>query len=100
MLLINDFGQLINYLKTVIPPDSLTPVMELILKEVLLEKSYSEIAEEISYDANYIKRVAAELWQLLSQYFDNKITKKNFRTIITEKYQAEINQSQKTGRGD
>ena len=95
MLLINDFGQVINYLKTIIPPDSLTPVMELILKEVLLEKSYSEIAEEISYDANYIKRVAAELWQLLSQYLNTKITKKNFHTIITEKYQAEINQSQK-----
>ncbi|MGK7923988.1 MAG: response regulator [Spirulina sp.] len=46
-------------------------------------KNYDEIAEEYGYSVKYIKqRVAPELWQLLSEILDQKVTKSNVKTIL------------------
>jgi hypothetical protein len=45
-------------------------------------KTYVEIAVISKYDTDYIKLTGFQLWQLLSKALGEKITKKNFRSIL------------------
>ena len=48
-------------------------------------KTYDQLAEECGYSPKYVKQdVAPKLWQLLSQAFDQKITKSNFKAILEQ----------------
>ena len=48
-------------------------------------KTYDQLAEECGYSPKYVKQdVAPKLWQLLSQAFDQKITKSNLKAILEQ----------------
>lgn len=47
--------------------------------------SYQEVARQSGYELSYIKQTGSQLWQLLSQAFDEKITKHNVRTVLHRK---------------
>ena len=48
-------------------------------------KTYEQLAEECGYSPKYVKQdVAPKLWQLLSQAFDQKITKSNLKAILEQ----------------
>jgi PleD family two-component response regulator len=48
-------------------------------------KTYDQLAEECGYSAKYVKQdVAPKLWQLLSDTFDQKITKSNIKPILEQ----------------
>ena len=76
--------QIINYIKNILPTDSLTPIMELIILKTLEVKSYPEISDCSSYDSSYIRRVASETWQFLSDKLGQKINKKNALITLSE----------------
>ncbi len=48
-------------------------------------KTYERLAEECGYSPKYVKQdVAPKLWQLLSQAFEQKITKSNLKAILEQ----------------
>jgi hypothetical protein len=67
-----------------IKPERLNSVQELIFTQCWLGKTYQEIAEASGYDPDYVRVVGSRLWQLLSESFDEKITKNNFRSILRQ----------------
>jgi len=67
-----------------IKPERLNSVQELIFTQCWSGKTYQEIAETSGYDPDYVRVVGSRLWQLLSESFDEKITKNNFRSILRQ----------------
>lgn len=62
----------------------LSDLQRLILQHSWQGKTYREIADECGYSSDYIRENGAKLWQLLSETFDTKITKKNWHRILEE----------------
>jgi hypothetical protein len=56
--------------------------------QTLEGKLYREIAIEAGYDFDYIKEVGSELWQLISDTVEERVTKKNVRLILSKRYSA------------
>ncbi|MBR8827260.1 MAG: response regulator [Gomphosphaeria aponina SAG 52.96 = DSM 107014] len=63
---------------------SLTVQEESILKGAWDELSYEEIAESLYMSTGSIRNIAAELWQKLSRTFNQKITKKSFKLLMSK----------------
>lgn len=76
----------LKLLDTLLPPGSLNTVKTLVFRESWYGRRYSAIAESAGYDADYIKIAAAELWKTLSQALGEKVTKKNFRALLRQKF--------------
>jgi hypothetical protein len=51
--------------------------------------TYQSIAEQLSYEPDYIKQVAARLWKLLSKVLGENICKGNIRSAL-ERHQTSI----------
>ena len=68
-----------------IEPERLNSVQELILIQCWSGRTYQEIAKSSGYDPDYIRVVGSRLWQLLSESFQEKITKNNFRSILRQR---------------
>lgn len=66
----------------------LSDIQELVFRQTWQGKTYAEIAEEASYDSDYIKYVGYQLWQTLSKALGEKITKSNFRSVLRKKAQS------------
>jgi AAA-like domain len=60
-------------------PKPLTRLQELILRQAWEGKTYNIIAQEAYYGPERVRKVAAELWILLSQVLNEPINKANFR---------------------
>ncbi|NEO25268.1 MAG: hypothetical protein F6J98_18415 [Moorea sp. SIO4G2] len=73
--------QLIDVL-TVMGYTKLTSLQEWILYQAWEEKTYAEMAEEIHYGSEYLRRIASKLWLLLSKIFHKPITKGNFKPVL------------------
>ena len=61
---------------------TLKDIQRSILLQVLERHSYQSIAQELEYETDYIKHVAAHLWQLLSRLVGEKVTKGNVESIV------------------
>ncbi|NEP80653.1 MAG: hypothetical protein F6K17_32020 [Okeania sp. SIO3C4] len=75
----------LQVLETILPPGSLNAVKRIVFSQAWEGKAYSEIAEQAGYDPDYIRGVAANLWQNLSSVLGEKVTKKNFRALLRQK---------------
>src|ERR687886_1081764 len=71
-------------LDTVFPAERLSDIQELVFRGVWEGRSYQAIALQSGYNAEYIKHVGSQLWQLLSQAFGKKVTKSNVRSILRQ----------------
>ncbi|MFW9263511.1 NACHT domain-containing protein [Nostoc sp. CALU 546] len=67
----------------------LTDLQKKILQESLEGKKYKQID---GYDEQHIKNEGARLWKLLSEVFDEKVNKSNFRAAL-KRYQMRNNQT-------
>ena len=77
---------------------SLSDLQRMILQECWRssKKTYETIAKEHNYSSGYIQqRVAPGLWRLLSQAFDAKITKSNYKNVILSQL-AEVETAEDT----
>ncbi|MBD2482004.1 AAA-like domain-containing protein [Planktothrix sp. FACHB-1365] len=63
-------------------PKPLTRLQELILRQAWEGKTYTIIAQEAYYGPERVRKVAADLWILLSQVLNESINKSNFRKIL------------------
>jgi hypothetical protein len=70
----------------------LNDVQSVVLVESWLGHTYAEIAEQISYEHDYIKQVGSQLWQLISQVVGEEVCKKNIQSVL-RRYQ--LSQSSK-----
>jgi hypothetical protein len=73
-------------LDTALEQNFLTDVQELVFHQSWSGQTYSEIAESSGYNAHYIKDVGYKLWKLLSQVFEEEVTKSNFRSVLRRQY--------------
>jgi WD40 repeat protein len=67
---------------TVLAPNSLNDLQELVFCQTWNGLSYAKIAESEGYDSEYIKHVGFQLWRSLSEAFGEKINKSNFRSVL------------------
>ncbi len=72
----------LKVLDTLLKPKSLNNVQERVLRGVWEGRAYSQIAENYSYDLNYLRHVGSQLWQLLSENFEEKVTKSNLQAVL------------------
>jgi cell division protein ZapA (FtsZ GTPase activity inhibitor) len=53
-----------------------------VLTQALNKQTYQEIAETLAYSSSHIKEIASELWKLLSEIFNTKVTKTNLKSLF------------------
>jgi WD40 repeat protein len=71
---------------------TLKDIQSAVILQVWERSSYQKIGEELGYDADYIKQIAAQLWQLLSGILGTKVAKSNFQAIL-QRYQRSLNKT-------
>ncbi len=60
-----------------------------IVLQVLEGNSYPTIGSKLGYDADYVKQIAASIWQLLSDVLGVKVVKSNLQSIL-QRYQTSL----------
>lgn len=78
-------------LDSLLRPNTLTDLQELVFRQSWTGKSYAEMAEASSYDENYLKDVGSRLWKLMSQSFGTKVTKSNLQSVLRQSLNAAPN---------
>jgi hypothetical protein len=53
------------------------------------EHSYSEIAQQLGYEYDYIKQVGSDLWQQLSQILGEPVSKQNIQAVLRRYEQSQ-----------
>ena len=79
-----EISQVLKIISQTLEPDTLNAVQELVLRECWQGKTYQEIAQNSGYDPDYVRVVGSRLWQHLSQAFEVKINKNNFKSVIEQ----------------
>lgn len=78
-------GQLnnaIGLVRQALYPERLNTIQESVFSQCWLGYTYQDIADELGYDAVYIRGIGSQLWQQLSKLFGEKVTKSNFQAIL------------------
>jgi len=78
--------QALLILDTALEEKFLNNVQELVFHQSWLGQTYLEMAENSGYNSNYIKDVGYKLWKLLSEVFEQEITKSNLRSVLRRQY--------------
>jgi hypothetical protein len=68
----------------------LNKIQETILRQSWEGKSYLEIASSSGYDPGYVKDAGSKLWQLLSEAFEEKLTKNNFQLVLKQHWRSQV----------
>jgi WD40 repeat protein len=74
-------------LDTVLENASLSDLQEQIFRYAWEGQKYSEIADRVGYDTNYVKDVGSKLWKLLSNAFAEEVTKTNLQSTFRRQLQ-------------
>ena len=80
-----EISQALKIVDRTLEPERLNKVQELVLRECWLGKTYQQIAAASGYDSDYVRVVGSRLWQALSEAFDRKVSKNNFKSILKQK---------------
>jgi hypothetical protein len=67
-----------------IQPNQLKDLQESVFKECWLGKTYQQIADDCGYDHDYIRGIGSQLWQILGDCLQTKVSKNNFRSLIRQ----------------
>lgn len=67
---------------------SMTDLQNTVLRSAWSGKTYPEIAEDLGYDAGYVRDVGSKLWRVLSDTLGLEINKTNFRSQIQRYFQT------------
>lgn len=90
-----DFNSVLYLIDRTISPTYLNTTQEIVLREVWNGKTYSRMACDYNYDPEYIKTVGCNLWQILSNAFNEQINKSNFVPYMRQKISCSIVASKK-----
>lgn len=72
-------------LYTALKQKRLTSVQEFVFCQTWQGKTYAEMADNSSYDAEYLKFVGFQVWRLLSKALEVKVNKCNLHSVLREK---------------
>ncbi|MCG6135241.1 MAG: AAA-like domain-containing protein [Nostoc sp. LLA-1] len=72
--------------------NGLTTLQEMILRSSWEAKTYTSIAFEAHYGGERVRKVAAHLWQLLSDFWREPIHKSNFRQTLEPRRLSKVHQ--------
>ncbi|MEG4088297.1 WD40 domain-containing protein [Microcoleus sp. Pol12B4] len=75
------------FLDSLLKQEHLNDIHILVLRQTWEGHSYPQIAKSAGYDAEYIKFVGFQLWQVLSRLFGEKVTKSNVQSVMRRKAQ-------------
>ncbi|MFB2771933.1 hypothetical protein ACE1AT_21990 [Pelatocladus sp. BLCC-F211] len=70
-------------IETILGEESLNNIQKIVISQSWEQKTYSEIAESYDYDDGYVKYVGFQLWKMLSVTLGEKVTKSNFRLVLS-----------------
>lgn len=88
-----DAEEALRLLDKLLPQQRLVDVQELVLRLTWQGLTYTEIAEQTNYEADYIKFVGFQLWQMLSKALEEKVTKSNFKSVLRRKIAEDFKRS-------
>ncbi|QPG58341.2 AAA-like domain-containing protein [Shewanella eurypsychrophilus] len=77
-----------DLLATILPEDSLNLIKVEVFRLSWEGKGYNIIAEETSYDHDYVRKGGSQLWKELSSALNCSVTKRNFRPLLEEKFES------------
>ena len=80
-----EISQALRIVDRVLEPNRLNAVEELVFTECWLGTTYQEISASSGYDSDYIRVVGSRLWQNLSNAFEEKVTKNNFKAVLRQR---------------
>ncbi len=60
----------------------LTTLQEIVLRSFWEGKTYTNIAVEVNYAEDRVRKIAAHLWQILSDFYQEPINQSNFRQTL------------------
>jgi WD40 repeat protein len=83
-----NFEQALIVLDEALPKEQLNDTQELVFQQTWEGKTYSEIAQELNYDSDYIKYVGYQLWQILSKALGERVTKGNLKSVFRKQVQT------------
>jgi WD40 repeat protein len=72
----------LEFVEQVLAPGQLNKIQKLVLQQAREGRSYKEIADDFGYTLGYIKDTGSELWQLLSEVLEEKVTRRNFQAVL------------------
>jgi WD40 repeat protein len=84
--LAHELLSMVNHALSTDGKELLSSLQSIIFCQAYANLSYQKIASAAGYEVGYVRQVGSELWQHLSSTFDEKITKRNFRSKITNIY--------------
>ena len=61
---------------------SFSDIQEYVFSECWENTPYKKIAQKSGYEYNYVKRIGSQVWALLSQCLDKKVSKNNFHATL------------------
>jgi len=67
----------------------LNDLQSAVFLETWAENSYSEIAQELGYEYDYIKQVGSHLWRSLSQILGEPVSKRNIHAVLRRYEQSQ-----------
>lgn len=76
----------LTLLDTLLPPGTLNTVKMAVFKRAWEGEGYAVIADAEGYDPDYIKIAASQLWKAISKAVGQRVTKKNFRSILRQHF--------------
>lgn len=76
----------------ILEPKRLNYAQELVFLQSWSGKIYKEIASEFGYDLDYLKEVGSQLWNSLSEVTGEKVTKKNFKLVLSNLYGEQLDE--------
>jgi WD40 repeat protein len=65
--------------------ERLTHLQETVFCRAWDGQTYEQIATTEGYDADYVKLVGSQLWQLISELVGQRVTKNNFRVVLRQR---------------
>jgi len=67
----------------------LNDLQSAVFLETWAEHSYSEIAQQLGYEYDYIKQVGSHLWRSLSQILGEPVSKRNIQAVLRRYEQSQ-----------
>lgn len=79
----------LEIVEQILPPGNLTAVKALVFHHSWNGKDYAVIARESGYNDCYIREAGAELWRSLSEALQEPVKKKNFRSLLKQRFNSQ-----------
>lgn len=64
----------------------LSSLQALVFEASWSDRPYQDVAKAAGYEVSYVKQTGSGLWQLLSDAWGQKVTKRNLRTVLGQVY--------------